>query len=372
MYQPRKPSKRRRGSTIKVRVWNNHSHGRRGRQMNVLLPILEERVGGASFEPNTHPHLYTYDDVARYYDRAHEIAPRRHWRASFYITPKTRFKDVERAYREKKITHAKEYPGGVTTHSTEGVKTSDVLNKNSKIGKLYCAFSEAGIPVKGHKEVLRWEGRLVNAEERERIVVREILPRELDLYPNLRRINAHISTWEMVEFMWKVGDPHNFIAELTSHHGYFDDTIFFEGGNVLPNHHCNPKIKQFKDNAALRQLVSAEPKWLVFGPDDASHLRFNKECFRCMGGLWTYHCSTELAIQLLDEEGVLDYADDFFFGNAKRFHGDQIPDDLPYIEFKKESWKVNERLRTSAGIMTPFGYDPVEANRFEFMWKRVA
>lgn len=364
------------GVATQVRVphFDTHVHGRRRPMMDVLLPEAAKRMCGGMFEPNTSPHLETYHDVLAYLTDADQIAPHR-WSASIYLTARTSIDDVLRAWEDRLIAHVKRYPVHGTTNSDEAVTLEMMLDKNSDTYKLLQAMSEAGVPLKNHGEVTHWGGKEIAPGKRERIYYNEVQPRIRDLYPNLRQVGAHLSGMAAVEHYREFGDPDTYVAEYTPHHPLFDDTIRFDGGFLLAENHCLPVIQDEEHRDALRDLLLSKPPYLMAGSDMAAHDIKRKHAARVWGGIYTYHCSLELYIQLLDQLNLLDYAEDFLYGNAKRFHKDLVPDNPPEVTLVQEPWQVYKMVPygegEEAGLMSPFGHDDNPAKRFKFQWRVV-
>jgi len=348
--------------------FDNHLHGRRFPLKKLLLMQAAERMNGGVLEPNTNPHILTCDDVVREIDEAREIAPNRTWFASIYLTPTTDPKEVLRAWEKGFILHVKWYPPHGSTHSGESVQPEDLLNKNSSTGKLISMMAEAGIPLKNHGEVAHWQGEDVDAYDRERIYYQEVQPRIPDLYPRLKQILAHISTEEAVNYAVRNGDPLQRIFEVTAHHLAFDRRILYDGGFLRPDHHCLPVVKSRRHLFALQRLLQERPKYVVAGSDMAAHPTANKYATRAFGGYYTYHCALELYVQELDKLGLLDYAPDFLYYNAAKFHGVRIPTLPEYFRLVRQEWSIAGRYEYEGQTLTPFGYDENEEKRFKFQW----
>lgn len=359
---------------FKVAHYDTHVHWRRLPNKEHLLRTAMVRMSGASEEPNTSPHLQTYDDVARSLEECQRIAPGRTWKSSIYLTPETKWEEVKRAWRASLITHVKRYPEGGSTHSAESVPIGFVLNRESPTGHLLRNMAEEGIPYKSHGEVVEWKGVELDPYDREAVYFREVAPRVDELYPNLRQIHAHISTVEAAEYMHERGHPHSKVAEITGHHALFDRRICFDGGAYLVDHHCLPPVKRWRHMRGLQGLIEARPTYLMAGSDAAAHTTDSKYQCCAYGGFYTYHCSLELYLQVLEKLGVLDnYAGEFLYGNAKRFFGDLLPNDPHFITVKRNKWQVLERERGQDGVeFTPFGFHPNEKRRHTFTWQVVA
>ncbi|MBP9711019.1 MAG: hypothetical protein KBD50_02030 [Candidatus Pacebacteria bacterium] len=358
-------------NTVRVNHFDNHLHGRRHPLKKFLLGQAAERMNGGVLEPNTNPHILTCDDAKREVDEAREIAPHRHWFASIYLTPTTEPKEVLRAWEKGLILHVKWYPPHGSTHSEESVQPEDLLDKNSSTGKLLSMMAEAGIPLKNHGEVAHWKADDVDAYDRERIYYSYIQPHIPDLYPNLKQILAHISTEEAVDYAVGNGDPEKRIFEVTAHHLAFDRRILYDGGFLLPDHHCLPVVKAKRHLFALQRLLQERPSYVVAGSDMAAHPTTNKYAARAFGGYYTYHCALELYVQSLDQLGLLDYAQAFLYGNAQRFHGARVPVSAEPFTLTRQEWTINGRYEFAGQQLTPFGFDENEGKRFKFQWMLV-
>ncbi len=76
----------------------------------VMLQKARRSCGG-SLEPNTNPHLTSYDGVMRYLEEVNKAADYTGtWYGSIYITDEPNLKDVARLWEEDSITHLKQYP----------------------------------------------------------------------------------------------------------------------------------------------------------------------------------------------------------------------------------------------------------------------
>ncbi len=354
--------------------FDTHVHGRKMPMMGVLLREASNRMCGGMLEPNTAPHIEIYTHAMAYLKKVNDVGTNCSWITSIYLTPQTSIDEVIKAWQSGIISHVKRYPVHGTTNSDEAVTLEMILEKNGNIAHVLEGMAEAGIPLKNHGEVVEWLGKKIPPDKRESVYYNEVQPRIQDLYPNLRQIGAHISSMAAVEHYREFGNPNSYIAEVTPHHPMFDDNIRFDGGALLPNHHCLPVIKNDEHRDALRELIAEKPTYLVAGSDMAAHDTRKKYAEKVAGGIWSYHCSLELYIQLLEELNVLEYAEAFLYGNAKNFHMGLVPDNPPEIELVREPWKVEELVsyyedKDTRAEMTPFGYDSDPEKRFEFQWK---
>jgi dihydroorotase len=329
---------------------------------------------GGVLEPNTNPHLVTHKDIVEYVVDARIVAPDCRWIGSAYLTPHSDPKEILKSWREKWISHVKWYPPHGSTHSGESVRAEDLLNVNGPTGRILSMMQDEGIPLKNHPELTSWAGMPIkDPYKRETAYFRNFQRKFRLTFPTLRQILAHISTSTAAKYAGEVeaDNPYLFF-EMTPHHLAFDTGILYDGGFIMPDHHCLPVIKDFDNREDLHELLSKKPKNVGAGSDMAGHDTKAKYGFRGFGGIYTYHCSLELYVQVLDQLGRLDFAHDFLYGNAKRFHGDLVPDDPKPIKLVREQWTVNSRITYAGGEMTPFGYHDEEEKRFKFRWKIAA
>ena len=343
--------------------------------MDVVLPKKAERVCGGIAEPNTFPELLTtYDGVMRYLEDLHTVAPGRAWSASIYVTPEPNIPDIQRLHRAGVIGHLKDYPPGGSTHTQHSASFEALINKNSLAGRLMCVAEDERIPVKRHPEIVTHNGQIVDQYAREPTYLREYEPRFMDTYPQMRRILAHISTREAAHHMKQYGNPYRYVAELPPVHGCCDRRILADGGSIITYHHCLPPVQDVYNMAALQNMQRQKPTWLMAASDAAGHGASGKFAFLAGGGLYTYHCDLEMYIETLAGLGILDYAYDFLYGNAKRFFGDLVPDNPTPVKLVRQEWSVNETVPIPGtdDYMIPFGYHPDEAKRYRYMYKVAA
>ena len=118
-------------------------------------------------------------------------------------------------------------------------------------------------------------------------------------------------------------------------------------------------------------MVSKKPKWLVAGTDAAGHPSTSKYAFLGAGGLYVYHCDLEMYVEMLAGLGILDYAHDFLYGNARRFFGDIVPAHPKPVRLVRREWTVDETVPIPGtdDHMVPFGYHPDPTKRYRFMYQ---
>ncbi|MBA3788928.1 hypothetical protein H0X32_00850 [Patescibacteria group bacterium] len=364
---------------ISVPHFDTHIHARVGEVMETILPEAAKRMCGGCAEPNTRNptlgtrHILTCDDAENYVGDMDNVAPGRMWCTSIYLTPRTSFHEVSGAFEQGLISHVKGYPPHGTTFADESVPPEMLLDINSGPGKLLCGLAERGIPYKSHGEVVAMNGKFVHPQRREGLWYRDVQPRIDDLYRSrgLRQIHAHITSSEAASYMECNGNPDSCVCEITGHHLIDDWSLQYDGGFLLPDNHWLPVSKDEVNTESLRALLRARYSFVHAGSDMAGHDTKRKYAAKAFGGGYTYHCSLELYVQVLDELDVLDFAQDFLYGNAKRFHGTLVPHNPEPFRLVREDWTVNERTKYGGGEMTPFGYDDDLKKRRVFTWKLV-
>lgn len=350
-----------------------HIHGRRDKVKAKLLTEASKRMCGGCFEPNTAPHILTCEDLATYLEEASEMAPHRRWSGSIYLTPETRLSEVVQAWEWNILSHVKSYPPHGTTHSDESVPPEMLLDINSSVGKLLCGMADNGIPFKTHGEVVALNGKDVHPQHREGLWYREVQPRFDELYKarGLRQIHAHITTSEAAQYALAHGDPEDCVFELTCHHLIESWLLQYDGGHLMPDHHWLPVSKDEQNTEDLRDLVRKQLPYIHAASDMAGHDTRRKYAAKAFGGGYTYHCSLELYVEVLVMLGVIGFAGDFLYGNAKQFHGSLVPNNPQIFHLVADEWSVDERTKYDGGEMTPFGYDDDETKRRKFKFKLV-
>ncbi len=340
--------------------------------MRLVLPLIAQRSNGGAAEPNTGPHLFTYEDVRAYVDFMNFLCPGKIWKASLYLTSRTKTEDAKRCWDEKLITHAKWYPLEGTTGADASPTVEMLLNKNSSVGQVLQFCVEYGIPVKYHPEVTEWNGVHIAPRRREALFYQELAPRMNDLYVGLRQNYAHLSTKEAAAYALVHRDELSMFFESTCHHQLLSTLELFAGGKLHPDLHCWPNIKDPEDRDALNDWLRTEPQNAGAADDQAGHDRRFKHSNKVPGGLFTYHCALEMNVQLLEKLRLLHWADDFLWGNAKRYHDDLLPDNPEPITLVKEQWQVESLIEQDGVQVHPFGYAEDPEDRYTFQWKLAA
>jgi dihydroorotase len=244
--------------------------------------------------------------------------------------------------REAKLAGAiagKIYPEGLTTNSEGGitrdmftempVSFQDVLSEMEDSGMVLCLHGEMpGVETLNREQVfLNW------------------LDKVLMIYPNLKVVLEHITTWEAVEFV-KNYSGNNLAATITVHHLILtlDDII---GDKLNPHAFCKPVPKLLKDRSALRWAATSNDPRFFLGTDSAPHLRENKECAAGCAGVYTAPVMTEALIQVFEEEdewgwGVLDRLENFMTRFGERFYG--LKPVTEKLTFTQEEWRVPDLI----------------------------
>lgn len=364
---------------VEVAFFDTHLHGREGKVLIIVAHDVIERSSGGILMPNLQQQLTTTAGVQAYLALWGVHAKRGAWVATIYLTTATMPEEVKKAFRMRLIAGVKWYPPG-HQQSDKNVTAEMLVTRSGKTGEMLSMMEEEGIPLLVHGEVGHdMDGNELDPYDKEAYFVKFYLPLLRKSYPKLRISLEHISSEEAVEYMIEHGDPYYMVCTITAHHLALDRRYLYLNGFLRPHHHCLPVIKTVKHKSALHRLLEGRRAFVMAGTDLAPHDRDErKHNYCCWGGLYTGHCSVELYLQVLEGLGLLDYAEQFFCGNAKKFYGDLIPDHPQKFLFEKKGWTVNEPIIYDASggpdkekVVVPFGYQPNEHDRWPFTWQLV-
>ena len=356
---------------IATRFWDSHLHGRNAED-GMLIAVAKDvqvRSCGGILMCNTKPLLLTCADVQKYLFtewRPHltneKLVP------TIYLTQHTDPEHILLACKFVIIARMKWYPPG-HQQSTNSVTPEMLMPREGKVGKLLAMMEREGIPLLLHGEVAYWDHEELPQEDREAFFIKNILPSIRSTFNKLRISLEHISTLEAAEYMEEHGHPYYLVCTITAHHLALDSRDLYQGGFLRGVLHCLPIVKHLRNKYALHKLLMGKYDFVLAGTDLAPHDMERKTAYCCGGGLYTGHCSVELYLEVLEMLGLLEYADAFFYGNAKLFHMDLVPDNPEMVEFETKDWQVESTVPYAEGhTFSPFGYFPAPADRWTFTW----
>jgi dihydroorotase len=317
-----------------------HIHFRKGDMLKLVAPLSAKTFAGGVVMPNLVPpvdhirRLIIYEEEINKAIVGHGFQP---YMALFMRS----FTEEELAPIKDRIIGIKLYPAGVTTHSDQGIKRIEDINRTLAI------MEDIDIPLLVHGETTGF----VMDREREFMSIYERLARQ---FPRLTIIMEHITTKEAVDML----DRHeNLHATVTLQHLIItlDDVA---GGLLAPHLFCKPIAKRPEDRAALLNIaLKAHPK-LMFGSDSAPHPVSKKECCGCAAGVFTAPIALQMLVELFEDHDALENLQAFVSDNAKRIYkitppkktvvfektGDVIPDKygdvVPIYPGRKLAWNV--------------------------------
>lgn len=313
--------------TISIRRPDDfHVHLRQGAMLAKVLPATARRFGRALVMPNTRPPTATAEDVSRYREEILTAASARNLRfeplMTVMLTPATTPQTIFAA-KDAGAIAAKLYPQGVTTNSSDGVKSVGAL------APVFAAMERCGMALCLHGETPD-----VFCLDREEAFLPELraIARE---FPRLRIVLEHLSTASAVACVEAL--PDTVAATITVHHLRLtlDDVV----GNLLsPHHFCKPIAKRPHDREALvAAALGGNPKFFL-GTDSAPHPQEVKECHAGCAGVFSAPVALESLADLFDRLDALDRLEDFTSSFGSRFYG--LPLNEGTVELKRESWQV--------------------------------
>ena len=317
-----------------------HIHLREGDMLKLVAPLSAKTFAGGVIMPNLVPPV---DHISRLIIYEEEIN-----KAIIGLGFQPYMALFMRSYTEEELAPIKDriigiklYPAGVTTHSDQGIKRIEDINRTLAI------MQDIDIPLLVHGET----NGFVMDREREFISIYERLARQ---FPRLTIIMEHITTKEAVDMLDRYENLH---ATVTLQHLIItlDDVV---GGLLAPHLFCKPIAKRPEDRAALLHIaLKAHPK-LMFGSDSAPHPVSKKECCGCAAGVFTAPIALQMLVELFEDHDALENLQAFVSDNAKRIYkitppektvvfektGDVIPDKygdvVPIYPGRKLAWNV--------------------------------
>ena len=300
-----------------------HIHFREGDMLKLVAPLSAKTFAGGVVMPNLVPpvdhirRLIIYEEEINKAIVGHVFQP---YMALFMRS----YTEEELASTKDRIIGIKLYPAGVTTHSDQGIKRIEDINRTLAI------MQDIDIPLLVHGETTGF----VMDREREFISIYERLARQ---FPRLTIIMEHITTKEAVDML----DRHeNLHATVTLQHLIItlDDVA---GGLLAPHLFCKPIAKRPEDRAALLHIaLKAHPK-LMFGSDSAPHPVSKKECCGCAAGVFTAPIALQMLVELFEDHDALENLQAFVSDNAKRIYKITPPEKT--VVFEKTGYIIPDK-----------------------------
>jgi dihydroorotase len=325
-----------------------HQHVRRGKVLELTVPMIAKRFHAAIIMPNTQPPITTLEMVDEY---RMEV---------FRAIQDERFTPMMTLYLTDNVDPSdmilggffavKYYPFGLTTNSLNGVVDPSALwrkdtkpyqalremAESSKVLILHAAdgFARRKVRIRSRSYSA---GDELDPYDQEPHFFRETLPRIRDAHPLLKCEVAHLSTAEGAEYM-RIHGCETLGCSLTCHHLLNDRRDVMRGG-FRPHLDWRPVIQSMEHRQELQKLAAEDHYFVWLGMDSAPHARKNKEAACCATGVLTVHAGIELYAEAFDVMGALDERfENFSSLNAARFYN--LPDARKSLELVNESWTV--------------------------------
>src|ERR1700722_8994202 len=180
-----------------------HVHLRKGAMLKAVTPITAEKFASGIIMPNVEPPITTVAMAAEY---KKEILSAHRGSTSmmdfeplmtFYLTRDLSVDEIKKGAGNG-IYGIKYYPWGATTNSQWGFR--DILQAKDILKKM----EEVGMPLLLHGEVhLNDHDEEEDPYDGEKIFIKEVLPKLLEVYPKLKVSLEHMSSAEAIDFIEK-------------------------------------------------------------------------------------------------------------------------------------------------------------------------
>lgn len=359
-------------SLIVRRSFDPHVHGRDGDMLKTVGPMTARQFWGAIFEPNLDPPITTGEQGQAYLERIRAACGSQFKPYLLgYLTDSLDPVGLADALADGTFIGAKFYPRGATTNSHNGIEDVTTLYTPGT-SQFACleALASAKKVLQLHCELnFDLEGRELDPYRKEAYFFEKIMPRIIDVHPQLRISCEHLSCKEAAHFMRSNGSVQPGCS-LTAHHLHIDRRDMFRGG-LRPHLFCLPVVKAEEHRMALLELAIDPLPFVWAGTDSAPHDRRRKEAECCSGGIFTAHAAIELYAEAFDGMGALDGRFEKFMSvNGPVFYG--LKPSNEEVRVERAEWTVQEPIRYSPDsddIISPYGYHPDLKQRHVFQWK---
>lgn len=287
-----------------------HLHLRDGAMLEVVAPLSAKSFAGGLIMPNLVPPVTTIEGVKEYKKRVIKAC-----NGEVFEPYMTLFFKDDYSYEFLKeaseyIKAIKLYPSGITTNSSDGVKSMDIDSLRPTLE----AMSELGIVLCVHGET----NGFVMDREAEFAPIYEALAKN---FPKLKIVMEHITTKTSVELLEKY---ENLFATITLHHLLItlDDVA---GGALKPHLFCKPIAKRDEDKNALLEVALSGNAKVMFGSDSAPHPLHAKECCGCAAGVFTAPIAIPALVELFEKHNALENLEKFLSTNAQVIYAIKPP-----------------------------------------------
>ena len=306
-----------------------HLHFRDGEFLKTTVNATARVFKRAIVMPNLKPPVTVTKQAIEYRERILKAAdPQYQFEPlmTLYLQDQMDLKDIEEGLAQNVFTAAKLYPAHATTNSAHGV--TDIKNIASVL-KLLIKYNK---PLLIHGEVT---APTVDAFDREKRFITDILECLSTDYPNLKMVFEHITTKEAVKFVRSHAGQ--FGATITPHHLKYNRNAMFEGG-IRPHYYCLPMLKREEDRLALIDAATSGEKAFFLGTDSAPHSIQTKETACGCAGIYNAVHALEAYAEIFESAGKLDRLEKFASVFGAEFYS--LPINTQKIMLKKKSQQV--------------------------------
>jgi dihydroorotase len=307
-----------------------HLHVRDGDQLATTVKHSAAQVGRAVVMPNLRPPVTTAAQAMAYRKRILAAVPKGMTfepLMTLYLTDDLPPEEIKRA-KDAGVVGAKLYPANVTTNSAAGV--TDIR----KVYPTFEAMQRHGMVLEMHCEVARPE---IDFYSREAVAIDEMLIPIRTEFPALKIVVEHISTKEMVQYLYDRDANLLTAATITGHHLFLNRNSYL-GSGFDAHAWCAPAIKDEPHRRALvTAATSGDPRFFL-GSDSAPHAAHLKARSLSCTGCYTADTLIETCTEVFEGADALTALEGFASFHGADFYG--LPRNLGTITLRKESWKV--------------------------------
>ena len=318
---------------------NAHGHPRIGGLAKMIAPLIEERYFACVAMPNPKDfHIINAERLLEYHRQLNELTEGKvRWLMKLYLTEELTPSEIEKVIDHPDFAGLKYYPKGLTTNSSEGISSPDLLwTPGTKPFEVLRYMAGTGKPVSYHgADGFSLTGEELDPYDQERHFYEHSFPRILDAHPDPKHIGEHLSTTWGAEFFRRNGGD-TIGCTVTAHHPILDRRDVYRGG-FRPKFFCYPVVNTTEHRDEMRKFTTEGHQFLMAGDDGAGHPREAKECGCCAGGVFTVGTSVELYTELFDQMGKLEHLEAFGALNGPRFYGIEPSTEL--VTLINEPWE---------------------------------
>jgi len=322
-------------------------HLRDGVMMSDVLPFTTNQFAGGVAMGNLPGNevLDSFEKNLAYLEKIKALAPSFNAVVPLMVTRELlgRASYIVKTALKHGIKVFKFIPAGLTTNGAEGLTLYDLYT--NPFTELLEELEENGIIFSCHFEVgtsrihddapvqMLWQ-------EQEAIRFLQYL---LEVYPKLKIVVEHASSYAMIYFIEKLPEKYQVAATLTPHHAivnYWD--VCNPDGNIYePLKYCKPVAKQEQDiNVVKLAMCSGNPRFFA-GTDSAPHL-YGIKLSQKSAGIFSAPVAMQTYTEIFEQLGRMEYLENFTSVFGPQFYGFQPSDEK--ITLVKEQERVASSL----------------------------